>query len=47
MIYTLNQEPVASLARLRERLAEVPPGAAIVLHVERAGELRFLTFERE
>jgi serine protease Do len=47
VIYTLNQEPVASLARLRERLAEVPPGAAIVLHVERAGELRFLTFERE
>jgi serine protease Do len=47
VIYTLNQEPVPSLARLRERLAALPPGAPIVLHVERAGELRFLTFERE
>jgi serine protease Do len=47
VIYTVNQEPVLSLARLRERLAGLAPGAPIVLHVEREGELRYLTYERE
>ena len=47
VIYTLNQEPVSSLARLRERLAALKPGAPVVLHVERDGELRYVTFEVE
>jgi S1-C subfamily serine protease len=47
VIYTLNQEPVTSLESLRERLAALPPGAPVVLHVERAGELRYLALERE
>jgi S1-C subfamily serine protease len=47
VIYALNQEPVTSLVRLRERLAALPGGAPAVLHVERDGELRYLTFEVE
>jgi serine protease Do len=47
VIYTLNQEPVVSLARLRERLAALPPGAPVVLHIERDGELRYVAFEVE
>jgi serine protease Do len=47
VIYTLNQEPVPTLARLRELLAARPPGRPVVLHVERAGELRYLVFELE
>jgi serine protease Do len=46
VIYTLNQEPVPTLARLRELLAGLKAGP-VVLHVERAGELRFLAFELE
>jgi serine protease Do len=47
VIYTLNQEPVPTLARLRELLAARPAGRPVVLHVERAGELRYLAFELE
>jgi serine protease Do len=47
VIYTLNQEPVTSLARLRELLAAVKPGAPVVLHLERAGELRYVALELE
>jgi serine protease Do len=47
VIYTLNQEPVTSIVRLRERLAALTPGAPVVLHVERAGELRYIALELE
>jgi serine protease Do len=47
VIYTLNQQPVMSLARLRELLAALRPGDPIVLHVERAGELRYIALELE
>jgi serine protease Do len=47
VIYTLNQEPVPTLVRLRELLAARPAGRPVVLHVERAGELRYLAFELE
>lgn len=47
VIYALNQDPVPTLARLRELLAARVPGAPVVLHVERAGELRYLAFELE
>jgi serine protease Do len=47
VIYTLNQEPVMNLARLRELLAALPPSSPVVLHVERAGELRYIALELE
>jgi serine protease Do len=47
VIYTMNQEPVPSLERLRELLGARAAGGPVVLHVERAGELRYLAFELE
>jgi serine protease Do len=47
VIYTLNQQPVMSLARLRELLTALRPGDPIVLHVERSGELRYIALELE
>jgi serine protease Do len=47
VIYTLNQEPVTSLGRLRELLSALKPNAPVVLHVERAGELRYIVLEME
>jgi serine protease Do len=47
VIYTLNGEPATNLVRLRELLAALKPGAPVVLHVERAGELRYIAMELE
>jgi len=45
VIYTLNQQSVTAVEGLRALLAKVPLGEPVVLHVERAGELRFISFE--
>ena len=44
VIYAVNARPVASLDDLRNTLAGLGPGAAVVLQVQRAGELTYLTF---
>jgi serine protease Do len=45
VIYSLNQRSVTGLDSLRAALATVQPGAPVVLHVERQGQLRFVAFE--
>jgi serine protease Do len=47
VIYTVNQQPVTSVERLREAMARVGPSAPLVLQVERAGELRYVVVEPE
>jgi serine protease Do len=47
VIYTLNQEPVVGIESLRETIAHVKPGDPVVFHLERNGELRFVTLELE
>jgi serine protease Do len=45
VIYSVNQEPVPSVDKLREVLARLEPNAPAVLQVERNGELRFVVLE--
>jgi serine protease Do len=45
VIYTLNQQSVTGVESLRGLLAKVSLGQAVVLHVERAGEMRYIGFE--
>ena len=45
VIYTVNQQSVTSVEALRAALARIGLGEPVVLHVERAGELRFIAFE--
>jgi serine protease Do len=45
VIYAVNGVSVRGLAELRTAIDKVPPGDAVVLQVERAGQLRFLAFE--
>jgi serine protease Do len=47
VIYSVNQEPVASVEKLREVLAQVKPGSPIVLQVDRDGSLRYVVLEPE
>lgn len=47
VIYTVNRQPVTELAGLRAALDVVPAGQPVVLHLERNGELLFLTFLAE
>jgi serine protease Do len=47
VIYTVDGEPVASVASLRERLSARRGRPSIVLQVEREGELRFVVVEPE
>jgi serine protease Do len=47
VIYSVNQEPVTGVERLRELLAQLKPGSPVVLQVERGGELRFVVLEPE
>jgi serine protease Do len=47
VIYTANGRSVAGVAPLREAVAGLPSGAAIVLQVERAGALRYVVVEKE
>jgi serine protease Do len=47
VIHELNGSPVASVEFLRSRLAEMKPGSAVVLQVERDGVYRYLAFRSE
>ena len=47
VIYSVNQEPVSGVERLREVLAQIKPGSPVVLQVERGGELRFVVLDPE
>jgi len=45
VIYAVNREPTASVARLREILGKLKSGDAVAIQMERDGRLRFLAFE--
>jgi serine protease Do len=47
VIFSINGDGVGSRERLRAAIQGVPAGGAIVLQVERAGELRYVAFEKE
>jgi serine protease Do len=47
VVYSLNDEPAPSLAALRAALAPASHGDPLVLHVERAGELRYIVVEKQ
>jgi serine protease Do len=47
VIYSVNQEPVSGVQKLREVLAQLKPGSPVVLQVERGGALRFVVLEPE
>lgn len=44
IVYAVNRKPVANVAELRATLEGFKPGDAVVLHLERHGELMFLPF---
>jgi S1-C subfamily serine protease len=47
VIYAINRRPVGDLAALRDLLGQLEPGDAVVLHVDRRGELMFVSFTLE
>ena len=47
VIWAVNRTPIKTLPELRRLLDNARPGEAIVLHLERRGELRYLAFEIE
>ena len=47
VIYAINRTAVPGLAELRARLEAMKPGDAVVLHLERRGELMLLAFTME
>ena len=47
LIYMLNGTSVDSIAALNTAAATLKPGAAAVLHLERAGVLMYLSFRVE
>jgi serine protease Do len=47
VIYAMDLEPVAALADLRSAVTRVAPAGTAVLHVGRAGQLRYLTVTLE
>ena len=47
VIRSLNGEPMTTLDRLRAALKAIPPGAPIVLQIQRDGKLQFLAFTLE
>ena len=44
VIHVVNRQPVAGMADLRAALAALKTGEPVVLHVERGGELLYVTF---
>jgi serine protease Do len=44
VIYAVNRRPVSGLEQLRAMLDALKPGDAVVLHLERRGELMFVAF---
>ena len=47
VIRSLNGQPMTTLDRLRAALKASPPGAPIVLQIQREGKLQFVTFTPE
>jgi serine protease Do len=47
VIYAINGTPVDGVERLRALLAALPANAPFVLHIEREGELQYLSFKVE
>lgn len=47
VVYAVNRQPVVDLEELRARIDALTPGAPVVLHLERRGELMFLAFTVE
>ncbi len=47
VVYALNGQPITGLTQLRAALDALQVGAAVVLHVERRAQLRYLAFELE
>ena len=47
VIHAINQKQVMSLADLRNALDKLRSGDAVVLHLERGGELLYLAFTVE
>jgi serine protease Do len=47
VIYAINRRPVRDLPGLRDVLGQLQAGDAVVLHVERRGELMFVSFTLE
>ena len=46
VIRTMNGEPITSIVALRDAMARVERGHAVVLQVERGGNLSYVSFER-
>ena len=47
VIYSLNGKAIETVADLNAAAAELKPGSAAVLHLERAGTLIYLAFRME
>jgi S1-C subfamily serine protease len=47
VVYALNGVSVRGLAELRETVARMPTGSALVLQVERANKLLYVAIEAE
>jgi serine protease Do len=47
VIHSLNRTPIESVEQLNSAVAQLKPGAAAVLQIERQGQLQYLAFEME
>ncbi|HEY6391799.1 MAG TPA: trypsin-like peptidase domain-containing protein [Bryobacteraceae bacterium] len=47
VIYSVNNSPVSTVAALKTKLDEFKPGDPVVMQIERAGRLMFVTLELE
>lgn len=47
VIHSLNRTPVATVEQLRIAVAQLKPGDAAVLRIERQGQFQYLAFEME
>jgi serine protease Do len=47
VIHAINGAPIDTIASLRSALDRLKPNAAVVLQIERAGKLMFITFQNE
>jgi S1-C subfamily serine protease len=47
VIRSFNGQPMTTLERMRAALKALPPGAPIVLQIQREGKLQFVTFSLE
>ena len=47
VIYAVNGQTVATISQLSAHLRAIARGDAVVLHIDRRGQLRYLAFQRE